>query len=218
MTTSLTPTSADPAAAPGPTHIHSGAQRLSLLCGAVLLVVGTAVSPAVDPDTVTYLAAVAEAPGRASLGGLLFLLGHLFVITPILALAVTRGVAGSAALVAGVAAAPFAALGLARQFEVALATTTDPALGAEVLEAAYSMSRAGIVVLPAVVAQTLGLLVLVVALRRRRLLPAWPIATVVLGSVGVFIGGDGSPVGVAGSALLGATVVALGTTRRPPAA
>ena len=55
----------------------------------------------------------------------------------------------------------------------------------------------------------LGGLVFVVSLCRARLAPWWVVATFVAGQAGVMTGGDGTPIGLAGSALLALTFGAL---------
>ena len=65
-------------------------------------------------------------------------------------------------------------------------------------------------ILPGVAGMMLGGLVLIVALCRTRLAPWWVLVSFVAGQVGVMTGGDGTPIGLAGSALLALTFGALG--------
>ncbi len=195
-----------------PTVLGPG-RRAAVLTAAALLVAGTVISPAADPESATYLAEMADSSTRAGLGGLFFLLGHMLLVPGILALSAVGRLAGAVALVVGVAAVPFAGLGLVRLFEVALARAVEPAVGEEVLAEFGSMPMTLLAILPAVAALNLGLIALTIALWRRGLLAVWPALTAVVGIAGVFVGGDGTPVGVVGSLLLGATVVGLSLTR-----
>jgi hypothetical protein len=194
-----------------PTTIGRGA-ALILIGAPPLLVAGTLVSPATETDHAAYLEVFATHPGRAGVGALLFIIGHLLLAPALLSLA--RSLPGRVAPLSGLAVAygsmVFGGLGFARLFEVAVATSVGPADGAKVLEEFNAMPLAALAILPGVAGMLLGGLILVIALWRARFAPWWVVVTFVAGQAGVMTGGDGTPIGAAGSGMLAVTFGALG--------
>ena len=190
-----------------PTH------RILLVAGPALLAVGTAITPSTETDAASYLATLAESPGRVQTGAVLFLLGHLALLVPMLALGRTGlgRVARGAATAAAVGAAVFAGLGLVRLFETAVATTLPPETGAEVLHTFNESPFGGVVILPALAALMVGTVVLVVRLWREGRTSGLLVPLAVVGFAGVMAGGDGTPLGVAGSLALTGLFVAVAT-------
>lgn len=185
---------------------------LTLIAAPPLLVAGTLISPVTETDHTAYLEVFAAHPDRVGIGALLFIVGHLLLAPALLSLA--RSLPGKVARMSGLVAAygamVFAGLGFVRLFEVAIATSVGPADGATVLEEFNAMPLVALAILPGVAGMMLGGLVFVIALWRCGFAPSWVVATFVAGQIGVMTGGDGTPIGAAGSAMLAVTFAALG--------
>lgn len=188
----------------------------SMIAGPALLVAGTFITPATDTAPTAYLAAVADATGRFQIGALLFVLGHMLLVPAIFAMmhVVTRTVprlghvAGALALSGSVA---MAGLGATRLYDVALARALRPPQGSAVLGELQELTGFLVVlVIPAVAGLTVGAVLLGVALWRSGLAAWWLPALMFVGFVGVSVGGDGTPIGVAGSTMLAAALGLVG--------
>lgn len=192
-----------------PDNFRRTAAGLCLILGPLLLLIGTAVTPATAVDTEPYLADLAESAGRIQAGTVLFVLGHMLLVPAVFGIvqvlrhrAVVLGhVAGALAAMGMVA---FAGLEATRLYEVALAQTAGARQGAAVVEQFQEMAGFLVVLIPAIAGTTLGGLLLGVALWRAKLVPGWLPAALLAGFAAVNTGGDGTAVGVAGSALLAA--------------
>lgn len=188
------------------------AAAVTLIAAPPLLVAGTLLTPATESDPLPYLQVLAEHPSRASAGGLLFIVGHLLLATALLAMVrlLPTTVLRLSGWTTAYGALIFSGLGFTRLFEVATATAVGPTAGAEVLEEFNGMPWVGLAILPGVAGMMLGGLVFVLALSRAGITPWWVVVTFVAGQVGVMTGGDGTPIGVAGSAMLALTFGYLG--------
>lgn len=207
---SETTTASAPTPAPDREGASPGRATGVLLVGApLLLVAGTAITPAFGAAPSDYLGTFAAHPGRVQLGAVLFVLGHLLLAPALLALA--RSTSSRLARLAGAAAAfgatVFGGLGFLRLAEVAVAVTGgDP----QPVEELGAMPGAVVLILPGVIGMTLGVLLLLVGLAREGDAPWWLLISFVAGQVGVLTGGDGTALGLAGSAMLALTFGALG--------
>lgn len=188
----------------------------SMIAGPALLVAGTLVTPATNTAPAAYLSDVAEHAGRVQAGALLFVLGHMLLVPAIFAMmhVVTRTVprlghvAGALAVSGSFA---MAGLGTTRLYDLALARALTPAQGAEAVDELQQITGFLVVlVLPAVAGLTLGAVLLGVALWRSGLAAWWLPVVMLLGFVGVSIGGDGTSIGVAGSAMLASALGLVG--------
>lgn len=188
----------------------------SMIAGPALLVAGTFITPATQAAPAAYLSDIAQYAGRVQAGALLFVVGHMLLVPAVFAMIhVVSRTAPRLGHVAGVLAVSgsvaMAGLGTTRLYDVALARSVTPTQGAEVLSVLQgSTGFLVVLVLPAVAGLTLGAVLLGVALWRSGLAAWWLPVVMFLGFVGVSVGGDGTAIGVAGSAMLASALGLVG--------
>ncbi len=182
---------------------------LSLIAAPLLLLLATLIGPDLSDDPAERLGEIADDEARYVLGGYLFLVGAMVFVPGLIGLwrlfrgpRVTLGQLGAALLLVGVISTlAFFGFG-AYEYEAA-----QPGLDrAEMAELVDNADESGVTtplfIVAFVVGITIGSLIVAWSLWRRRLVPVWGPAAIVVGTILGFFSEDSLAVGAIGFAFL----------------
>src|SRR2546421_3629276 len=191
---------------------------LALIAGPLVMLVGSLVSPNTDNDNkVKELNKVAAHKSAYLVGSLLFLLGTLILLAASVGIIhlfrdrrVTLGqVAGSLLLVGTAVTTAFYAFSIV-EYEMVNQSGLNRDELAKYLHKANNTAAGAPLFILFVLGIVLGLILLAIAARRRRLIPIWTSILIVIGGLFAFFGGQSQGANIVDNVLLLIAFVVLG--------